>query len=71
MSLQTAKANKEDMEALADLVSQWMTGLCKATNAARLGGADLSKIQGEIDEANRCVTEFRHSWSLILNRLVG
>jgi hypothetical protein len=61
MGLQTAKANKEDMEALADLVSQWITGLCKATNAARLGGADLSKIQVEIDEANRCVTELRHS----------
>jgi hypothetical protein len=49
------------METLADLVSQWMTGLCKATNAARLGGADLSKIQGEIDEANRCATELRDS----------
>jgi hypothetical protein len=58
---QTANANKEDMETLADLVSQWMTGLCKATNAARLGGADLSKIQGEIDEANRCATELRDS----------
>jgi hypothetical protein len=60
MDLQTANANKEDMKTLADLVGQWMTGLCKATNAARLGGADLSKIQGEIDEANRCVTELKH-----------
>jgi hypothetical protein len=60
MHLQTAHTNKEDMESLADLVSLWMTGLFNATNAARLGGADLEKIQGEIDEANRCVTELKH-----------
>jgi hypothetical protein len=60
MHLQTAHTNKEDMVSLAGLVSQWMTGLCEATDAARRGGADLSKIQGEINEVNRCVTELKH-----------